>query len=85
MPEQKDHSFYQAETEGRTLFICHLFITTEEGAEDWRRTTIFRSMAKCRDRLCNLVIDGGSEMYVISQEVIDKLKLPTEKQSLLGE
>lgn len=36
-------------------------------------------MAKCRDRLCNLVIDGGREINVISQEVIDKLKLPTEK------
>lgn len=45
-PEQEDHSFYQAETEGRILFICRLFITFEGEVEDWRRTTVFRSMEK---------------------------------------
>eukprot|EP00268_Persea_americana_P028425 TRINITY_DN27599_c0_g1_i4.p1 TRINITY_DN27599_c0_g1~~TRINITY_DN27599_c0_g1_i4.p1 ORF type:complete len:218 (+),score=15.85 TRINITY_DN27599_c0_g1_i4:232-885(+) len=48
-------------------------------AEDWRRTSIFRFMAKCRNRLCYLVIDGESEMNVVSQDVVDKLMLPTEK------
>lgn len=48
--------------------------------EDWRRISIFRTRVRCKCKICNLIIDGGSVMNIVAQEVIDKLQLPTNKK-----
>lgn len=39
----------------------------------------FRTQARRKGKLCNLIIDRGSAMHCAMQEVIDKLLLPTDK------
>eukprot|EP00268_Persea_americana_P045960 TRINITY_DN470_c8_g1_i1.p2 TRINITY_DN470_c8_g1~~TRINITY_DN470_c8_g1_i1.p2 ORF type:complete len:130 (-),score=12.98 TRINITY_DN470_c8_g1_i1:97-486(-) len=34
---------------------------------------------RCKGKLSNLIINGGSAMNIVAQKVIDILKLPTEK------
>ena len=50
--------------------------TTED---DWLRTSIFRTTCTIKDHKCHLIVDGGSCENVVSREVVDKLKFPTEK------
>ena len=48
--------------------------------DDWLRPSIFRPTCAIKDCKCHLIMDGGSCENVVSREVIDKLKLLTEKQ-----
>ncbi|RWR91096.1 putative mitochondrial protein [Cinnamomum micranthum f. kanehirae] len=50
-----------------------------EGNDDWNHASIFRSRVNCKCKSCNMIIDGGSAINVISQEAVEKLKLPTGK------
>lgn len=40
---------------------------------------IFQIRVKCDDRVCNLIIDSDNNMNVVSQRIVDILKLPMEK------
>ena len=48
----------------------------EEDSE-WLRGNIFYTTCTIKDRVCNLVIDGGSCENVVSQEVVEKLGFQT--------
>ena len=48
-----------------------------EDDNEWLRGNIFYKTCSIKDRVCSLVIDGGSCENVISQEVVDKLGLQT--------
>uniref|UniRef100_A0A2N9F7T1 RNA-directed DNA polymerase n=1 Tax=Fagus sylvatica TaxID=28930 RepID=A0A2N9F7T1_FAGSY len=48
-----------------------------EDDNEWLRGNIFYTTCSIKDRVCSLVIDGGSCENVISQEVVDKLGLQT--------
>jgi len=52
---------------------------SKEENEDWNHASIFRSRVNCKGKSCNMIIDGGSAINVISQEAVEKLKLPTKK------
>lgn len=40
---------------------------------------IFRTRVSCKGKACNVIIDGGNAMNVISKEAFEKLQLPTKK------
>lgn len=46
--------------------------------KDWLRTNIFYTVYSIERRFCNLIINGGSCENVISQEVVNKLKLTAQ-------
>ena len=46
--------------------------------EDWLRTNIFYTTCSIGGRVCSMIIDGGSCENVVSQEVVNKLKLTTQ-------
>ena len=49
--------------------------------EDWLRTNISYTTCSIGGRvckLCSMIIDGGSCENVVSQEVVDKLRLATQ-------
>ena len=66
--------------QGESLVVRRVMTTTvKDEEEDWRRRSIFRTCVVCGDKLCDLVIDGGSMENIISKEAVEKLKLPTNK------
>lgn len=42
-------------------------------------TNIFHTLVQCNDRRCTRIMDAGSGINVILQEVIDKMQLQVEK------
>lgn len=49
--------------------------------DDWLRTNIYHTRVEHDGKSLNLIIDNGSGMNVISQEAVQKLKIPIEKHS----
>lgn len=45
----------------------------------WLRTNIFRTRCTTGGKLCNLIIDSRSSENLVAQEMMDKLKLKTER------
>ena len=62
-----------------TLFIRRLLNTNEKEEEEWRQARKFHRRVRVKDKSVNLIIDNGSAINFVAQEVIDKLNLPTEK------
>jgi len=52
--------------------------TEEREQEDWLRNNIFHTRVEHKGKALNLIIDNGSGMNVVSQEVIRKMQLPIE-------
>jgi hypothetical protein len=50
----------------------------EREQEDWLRNNIFHTRVEHKGKALNLIIDNGRGMNVVSQEIIRKLKLPSE-------
>lgn len=46
---------------------------------DWLRNTIFHTRCTANGRICNVIINGRSCENIVSQEMVDKLKLKAEK------
>ena len=51
----------------------------KEVIEPTHRKTLFRTVCKVQGKCCQLVIDSGSTYNLVSNEVVDKLKLKTLK------
>ena len=61
------------------LVIRRVLTTNKMKEEEWRQHKKFQTQVRCEARLANLVIDHGSAINFLAQEVIDKLHRPTEK------
>ena len=44
-----------------------------------QRRSLFHTRCKCRDKFCDVIIDGGSTDNLVSEEMASKLKLKREK------
>ena len=66
--------YYDGMTEGHSLVVRLLLVVPKvKGKEDWRRTSIFQTRISCQERLCTMIIDGGSSLNIASQELVEKL------------
>lgn len=71
--------------QGSQLLVCVIrrILTRQKKEEmtgnDWLCNNIFNTQGEYEGRSLNLIIDNESGMNVISQEVVQKLKLPLEK------
>ena len=67
------------EEEGLTLVMRMTLLAPKFNSdEDWLRTNIFYTTCSIGGRVCSMIIDGGSCENVVSQEVVDKLRLATQ-------
>jgi hypothetical protein len=65
--------------EGLALVTRKILLAPRQNIEEhWLRSNIFHTTCTIENRVCNLIIDGGSCENVISQEVVDKLRLQQE-------
>ena len=63
--------------EGEMLMIGRVPHATKVPREAGQREQIFHSRCKLADKICNLIIDGGSCTNVASTKMVSKLKLAT--------
>ncbi|RVW78808.1 Transposon Ty3-I Gag-Pol polyprotein [Vitis vinifera] len=76
----EEFDYYDGMTEGYSLVVRPLLTVPKvKGEEDWRRTSIFQTCISCQGRLCTMIIDGGSNLNIASQELVEKLNLKTER------
>ncbi|KAF7808269.1 putative mitochondrial protein [Senna tora] len=47
-------------------------------SDSWKRTSIFHTFVKCGNKVCKLVVDGGSSRNVVSTSGVARLGLKTE-------
>ncbi|XP_065620600.1 uncharacterized protein LOC136063732 [Quercus suber] len=67
------------EEEGLTLVMRKTLLAPKFNyEEDWLRTNIFYTTCSIGGRVCSMIIDGASCENVVSQEVVDKLRLATQ-------
>jgi hypothetical protein len=60
--------------EGLALVTRKILLAPRQNIEEhWLRSNIFHTTCTIENRVCNLIIDGGSCENVISQEVVNKL------------
>lgn len=67
--------------EGQTLVVLrslHINASCDEKDEE-QRENIFYTRCKVQDKVCGLIIDGGSCVNVVSKYMVDKLNLQTTK------
>ena len=67
----------EAEKDGTTLVVRKESTPTVE--KKWMRKNIFRSIGILDGHSCIVVIDGGSCENIISQFLVDRLKLKFQK------
>jgi hypothetical protein len=67
------------EVEGRrSLMMRKVLLTPEKEVENSvRRTRLFRTACKTKDRVCKVIVDSGSTDNLISTEMVEKLELET--------
>ena len=74
--EDEEDPTYQPE-EGDVLMIKRVLHTKEAISDSNQREQIFHSRCKVLNKVCNLIIDGGSCTNVASHEMVTKLNLTT--------
>jgi len=47
----------------------------KETKEPAQRNNLFKTDCKTKDRVCKVIIDNGSYDYLVSKEMVEKLKL----------
>ena len=66
--------------DGQSLVIQKTLLTPKAPKKDnWLRTSVFHATCIVRDCKCHVMVDSRSCENVVSQDGIDKLKLPCEK------
>ncbi|XP_068649233.1 uncharacterized protein [Aristolochia californica] len=63
-----------------TLVVCPRLLTPKvDLGDDWLRTTIFHTTCTVADKVCTMIIDGGSCENIVSEEAVQKLQLKTDR------
>ncbi|KAM1449600.1 hypothetical protein EV1_008218 [Malus domestica] len=70
-----------AEEEGDELALVLQRVIYSKPSDDNQRHQIFRSKCTIRDKVCQLVIDGGSCENFVARKVVEHFHLQTEKNS----
>ncbi|KAL9683693.1 hypothetical protein QQ045_015521 [Rhodiola kirilowii] len=62
-------------TEAVNIVLQRVLLTTPDKGQ---RKNLFKSHCSILNKVCNLIVDNGSAENLISQKLVDHLKLPTE-------
>ncbi|XP_031392126.1 uncharacterized protein LOC116204196 [Punica granatum] len=81
LTQDDSSSDYEYAAEGNALVIKRALNVQikEEEKDDVQRENIFHTRCQVKDRVCSLIIDGGSCVNVASKLLVDKLGLRTLK------
>ena len=81
MPSLEDASDIEYAAEGETLVVMRSLNANakEEEGDKVQRENIFHTRCHVKDRVCSLIIDGGSCVNVASKLLVDKLGFRTIK------
>ncbi|KAF7832500.1 hypothetical protein G2W53_014833 [Senna tora] len=80
MPSLEEHSEVEHAVTGQSLVVLRALHThIRDGSDDLQRENIFYTHCHVKDRVCGLIIDGGSCVNVASKLILDKLGLRTLK------
>ena len=60
------------------LSVVRRILAAPNQEEDWKCTPIFPTIVRCGTEVWMLIIDGGSNMNVVSEASVERLKLPME-------
>ena len=77
--------FAEEETSARVNFVIHRVLLSSK--EEGQRTNLFQTHYSVQNKLCNLIVDSGSTENLVSQKLVEHLKLatkPHEKPYSLG-
>ena len=66
------------EEEHYNLIVRRVFHTTPRTKKSDQREIIFQSKCKVKGRVCDLIIDGGSESNCVSKQLVSELNLETK-------
>ncbi|KAF7140039.1 hypothetical protein RHSIM_Rhsim06G0128800 [Rhododendron simsii] len=61
-----------------SLRVMRCIVSTAADNEAWKCTNIFHAYVRSGDKVCKLVLDGGSCMNVVSRSAVSRLKLKPE-------
>ncbi|XP_042415164.1 uncharacterized protein LOC122004323 [Zingiber officinale] len=79
-PSVEDTSDIELAVDGQALVVLRaLHMQAKEDDDGLQRENIFYTRCHVKDRVCSLIIDGGSCVNVASKLMVDKLSLPTLK------
>ncbi|XP_042446399.1 uncharacterized protein LOC122031341 [Zingiber officinale] len=79
-PSVEDTSDVELTVDGQALVVLRaLYMQAKEDDDGLQRENIFYTRYHVKDRVCGLIIDGGSCVNVASKLMVDKLSLPTLK------
>ena len=59
------------------MLIRRNFHATPKGKQTDQRESVFQTKCRVKDRICNLIIDGGSETNCVSNQLVQDLQLST--------
>ena len=67
------------EDQGESLVIRRSLNSMQAQEDSWLRSNIFHTKCTSQGKVCNVIIDGGSCENVVSNDMVQKLNLKTEK------
>ena len=79
MPHLEDDYEGQCAVEGESLVARRALSTQVKEEEDNQRENLFHTRCFMNNKVCSVIIDGGSCTNVASTELVEKLALPTLK------
>ncbi|XP_031398471.1 uncharacterized protein LOC116209047 [Punica granatum] len=80
IPSLEDADDVEHAVSGQTLVVLRaLHVQAKEDGDELQRENIFYTRCHVKDRVCGLIIDGGSTVNVASKLMVEKLGLSTQK------
>ncbi|XP_038974748.1 uncharacterized protein LOC108510824 [Phoenix dactylifera] len=80
MPQLEDASDIEHAVVGQALVVLRaLHVQAQTNNDEQQRENIFYTRCHVKERVCGLIIDGGSCVNVASKLMVDKLGLKTQK------
>ena len=70
--------FVELEEDTSLLLVVRHILAAPNQEEDWKCNSIFQTIVRCGTKARMLIIDGDSDMNVVSKATVERLKLSTE-------
>ena len=70
--------FVELEEDTSLLLVVRRILAAPNQEEDWKCNSIFQTIVRCGTKARMLIIDGDSDMNVVSKATVERLKLSTE-------